>query len=62
MYSLNKVVKESGLKIHNISGILLKPFHNALMETLPTDVLDGLNKMSKEFDYYCADILIVVGK
>ena len=59
MYSLNEIARKSGLTILNISGILLKPFHNALMETLPINILDGLNKMSKEFDYNCADILMV---
>lgn len=59
IYSLNMVRIKSGLKIHDIGGILLKPFNNTLMETLPIDVLNGLNKMSDEFDYNCADILMV---
>ena len=60
MYSLELTIKEAGLELYNISGILLKPFHNALMQTLSNEILDGLNKMSDEFDDNCADILAVV--
>ena len=30
------------------------------MQTLSNEILDGLNKMSDEFDDNCADILAVV--
>ena len=59
MYSLNKIANSSDLRVHDIIGIFVKPFHNDLMEKLPKNILDGLNEMSNEFDNNCADILMV---
>lgn len=56
---LKKTIKSAKLKILDMNGIFFKPFHNDFMDNLPIDVLDGLDKLSNYFYFYCADILMV---
>jgi 2-polyprenyl-3-methyl-5-hydroxy-6-metoxy-1,4-benzoquinol methylase len=56
---LETTIIDAGLEVYDAGGILVKPFHNDLMQTLPNDILDGLNKMSDEFSVNCADIFMV---
>lgn len=54
-------VEAAGLRIHEITGIFLKPLSNAQMETWNGDILDALFEVGKDLPEYCAEIYALCG-
>lgn len=58
--TLREYAQEAGLEMSAATGVVCKPLPNALMEQLPPDVLDGLNRVSHRVPDLCAMTLVTM--
>jgi 2-polyprenyl-3-methyl-5-hydroxy-6-metoxy-1,4-benzoquinol methylase len=56
---LRNHLRLAGFFVYHRGGIMLKPFHNTLMNTLSNKQIKGLMKVGHDFIDNCADIFVV---
>jgi 2-polyprenyl-3-methyl-5-hydroxy-6-metoxy-1,4-benzoquinol methylase len=49
-------IRKAGLEPGPLHGVLVKPFHNAMMESLPQAMVDGFLELGRRIPQYAADI------
>ena len=49
-------IRAAGFEPGELSGVCFKPFHNALMENIPAEVVQGLEKLGTRFPRNAAAI------
>ncbi|MBV8149721.1 MAG: class I SAM-dependent methyltransferase [Candidatus Eremiobacteraeota bacterium] len=54
--SLAADVRAAGLEPGTLCGVLVKPLHNAMMESLPQALIDGFLELGRRIPQYAADI------
>jgi 2-polyprenyl-3-methyl-5-hydroxy-6-metoxy-1,4-benzoquinol methylase len=59
--TLRTLAAGAGLDVLAATGVVCKPLPNSLMETLPPDVLDGLDRVSHRVPDLCAMSLVTLG-
>ena len=59
--TLRALAAGAGLDVLAATGVVCKPLPNALMETLPPQVLDGLDRVSHRVPELCAMSLLTLG-
>lgn len=57
---LRSLAAAAGLTVHARTGVVCKPLPNALMDALPADVLDGLDRVSARVPDLCAMTLVTL--
>jgi len=55
------MARAAGFRLQHREGVLVKPLPNAQMATLPAEVIEGLDKLSRHLPEFCAVTYFVFG-